>query len=195
MLSFPRGSDGKESTSVAITWASKHDKETCHMWNGANRRKQPPPCGWDPCKRMQVGHKNYVLCSQKVYMKVLVCNGWSTRNGMLDSWWDSLESEHWHSFMVSHTIGGKSVMSGPLFPRGCSPPGSTVCGILQARILEWDAMPSSRGSSQPMDWTWVSYIAGGFLPSEPPGKPLPIHRRLLILFMWEIWVFLINSNL
>ena len=32
-----------------------------------------------------------------------------------------------------------------------SPPGSFVCGILQARILEWVAMPSSRGSSQPRD--------------------------------------------
>ena len=31
----------------------------------------------------------------------------------------------------------------------CSPPGSSVHGILQARVLEWIAMPSSRGSSQP----------------------------------------------
>ena len=35
-------------------------------------------------------------------------------------------------------------------------------GILQARILEWVAMPSSRGSSRPRDWTQVSHIAGGF---------------------------------
>ena len=34
--------------------------------------------------------------------------------------------------------------------------------ILQARILEWVAMPSSRGSSQPRDQTQVSHIAGGF---------------------------------
>ena len=33
-------------------------------------------------------------------------------------------------------------------------------GILQARILEWVAIPFSRGSSQPRDWTWVSCIAG-----------------------------------
>ena len=45
-------------------------------------------------------------------------------------------------------------------------------GILQARILKWVAMPSSRESSQPRDWTWVSCIAGRFLPSEPPGKPM-----------------------
>ena len=50
-------------------------------------------------------------------------------------------------------------------PMDCSPPGSSVCGILQARILEWVAMPSSRGSSRPRYWTcisWVSRIAGRF---------------------------------
>ena len=47
-------------------------------------------------------------------------------------------------------------------PMDCSPPGSSVHGILQARILEWVDMPSSRGSSQPRDQTQVSPIAGGF---------------------------------
>ena len=42
-------------------------------------------------------------------------------------------------------------------PIGCSPPGSSVHGILQARILEWVTMPSSRGSSRPRDRTWVSW--------------------------------------
>ena len=41
----------------------------------------------------------------------------------------------------------------------CSPPGSSVHGILQARILEWVAMPFSRGSSQSRDWTCVSYVS------------------------------------
>ena len=44
----------------------------------------------------------------------------------------------------------------------CSPPGSSVHGILQARIVEWVAMPSSRGSSQPRDQTQVSHLVGGF---------------------------------
>ena len=42
------------------------------------------------------------------------------------------------------------------------PPGSSVHGILQARILKWVAVPFSRGSSQPRDRTQVSCIAGGF---------------------------------
>ena len=44
----------------------------------------------------------------------------------------------------------------------CSPPGSSVHGILQARILEWVAIPSSSASSQPRDQTLVSRIAGRF---------------------------------
>ena len=44
----------------------------------------------------------------------------------------------------------------------CSPRGSSVNGILQARKLEWIAIPFSRGSSQPRDQTWVSCIAGRF---------------------------------
>ena len=47
-------------------------------------------------------------------------------------------------------------------PMDYSPPGSSVHGILQARILEWVAMPFSRGSSQPRDRTQVSRTAGGF---------------------------------
>ena len=41
----------------------------------------------------------------------------------------------------------------------CSPPGSSVFGIFQARILEWVAIPCSRGSSLPRDWTHISCIA------------------------------------
>ena len=60
-------------------------------------------------------------------------------------------------------------------PIDCSLLGSSVLGILHARILEWTAIPFSRGSSQPKDRTWVSCLAGRF-PSEPPGKPIGFHR-------------------
>ena len=49
-------------------------------------------------------------------------------------------------------------------PMDYSPPGSSVLGILQARILEWVAIPFSKGSSQPRDRTQVSCIAGRFKP-------------------------------
>ena len=44
-------------------------------------------------------------------------------------------------------------------PMDCGPLGSSVHGILQARILDWVAMPSSRGSSQPRNQTYVSYVS------------------------------------
>ena len=47
----------------------------------------------------------------------------------------------------------------------CDPMDYTAHGILQARILEWVAVPFSRGSSQPRDRTQVSHIAGGFFTS------------------------------
>ena len=53
-----------------------------------------------------------------------------------------------------------SVVSDSLRPVDCSPPSSSVHGILQARILEWVAISFSRGSSQPRDQTQVSHIEG-----------------------------------
>ena len=57
-------------------------------------------------------------------------------------------------------VHAKSLWSCPTLcdPMDCSPPGSSVHGIFQARILEWVVMPSSRGSSYPRDWTRVSYV-------------------------------------
>ena len=54
-------------------------------------------------------------------------------------------------------------------PTDCDPPGSSVIGTLQARILEWVAVPSSRRSSKPRDRTHVSYIS--CIGIAPPGKP------------------------
>ena len=60
-------------------------------------------------------------------------------------------------------------------PVDYSLPVSSVHGISQARILEWVAISFSRESSQPKDQickTCVSCLAGGFLTTEPPGKPV-----------------------
>ena len=68
--------------------------------------------------------------------------------------------------------------SSPTFcnPMDWGPPGSSVHGFLQARILEWVAMPFSRGSSWPSDQTKSSALQADFLLSEPPGKPYGINR-------------------
>ena len=63
----------------------------------------------------------------------------------------------------------------------CSQPGSSIHGILQVRILEWVAMPSSRGSSWPRDQIHISCdscTAGGFFYPEPLGKPWKVYSTL-----------------
>ena len=52
-------------------------------------------------------------------------------------------------------------------PTLCDPMDYTVHGIL----LEWVAVPFSRGPSQPRDRTHVSHTVGGFFTTKPPGKP------------------------
>ena len=54
-------------------------------------------------------------------------------------------------------------------------------------ILEWVVYPFSRGCSRPRIRTRVSYIAGGFLPSEPPGKPKPFKKRFHYKFNDHSW--------
>ena len=67
-------------------------------------------------------------------------------------------------FWMQGWSSAKSLQSCPTLcnPVDCSPPGSSVGGTLQARILEWAAISFSRGSSWPRNWTQVSFIAGKF---------------------------------
>ena len=74
--------------------------------------------------------------------------------------------------LESHVLGSKSpvchllkVKVAQSCPTLCDPMDCIVHGILQARILEWGAVPFSRGSSQPRDRTQVARIAGGFFTS------------------------------
>ena len=68
---------------------------------------------------------------------------------------------------------GHSVMSDSLqpHPMDCSMPGSSFPGILQARILEWVAIPFSTGSSQPRAEPRSPALQADSLPYEAPGKP------------------------
>ena len=71
-------------------------------------------------------------------------------------------------------------------PMDCSPPSSSVYGILQARILEWVVMPSSRGSSQPRVWTHISFCLLHWqvcsLPLVPSGRPLLSWQIIITVF-------------
>ena len=67
-------------------------------------------------------------------------------------------------------------------PMDCSPPGSSVHGILQARILEWVAISYSKRSLWPRDWTHVSCVAG--FTAEPLGKPSASLYKISFNLWW-----------
>ena len=105
-------------------------------------------------------------------------------------YYPALTSVHYwknHSFDYSNVCGqsthAKSLQSCPTLcnPMDCSPPGSSVYEIVQARILEWVVMPFSRGSFQPTGTEPVSpcsscipgrfFYQGSHQESFPPGNP------------------------
>ena len=75
-------------------------------------------------------------------------------------------------------------------PMDCSSPGSSVHGILQARTLEWVAMPFSRLSCWPRNWTWVSCI----------GRQLLYHwitrevSRSTLLIAWRLTISVLQAS-
>ena len=83
-------------------------------------------------------------------------------------------------------------------PMDCSWSGSSVHGILQARILEWVAISFSRGSSQPRDQTWSPALQADSLPLSHQGRPCFIYNSPIWLYYFESdpkGMFLINFHL
>ena len=112
----------------------------------------------------------------------------------------SFESDLFPSF-TSVCLPAKSLQSCPAFwdPRDWSPPGSSLYGILQARILEWVAMLSSRASSQPRDRThisWGSCIAGRFLSLRHQESPYISYDPAVhfLVFSQERWKLILTSE-
>ena len=132
-----------------------------------------PKSGWFPGG----GHGNPLQCS---YLENAMYGGtWQAMVHRIAKSWTWLMQLRTHVYMqnifliypsVDGHLGcfyvcGKSLQSCLTLcnPMDCSPLGYSVLGILQAIILVWAPMLSSRGSSQPRDWIQVSCIVGGFL--------------------------------
>ena len=79
-------------------------------------------------------------------------------------------------------VFSRLVMSNSLRPMDCRPPGSSLHGIFQARILEWVAISFSKGSSQPRDQTYISCIGRQILlPLSHLGSPVHVYVCTQIL--------------
>ena len=97
-----------------------------------------------------------------------------------------LNCYHYH---YSCACSVTSVMMTFCDPMDSSPMGSSVHGILPARILEWITMPSSRGSSPIKGRTRVSYfscIVGSFF--TYPGSPIIIIYNVVIIILFFWWI-------
>ena len=150
----------------------------CHVWVFA------PPwivarllCPWGfPSKNTGVG---YHFLLQGIFLSQELNLHWRV---------DSLPQTTWEAPINYSCVRMHSVLpSNPTLghPVDCSPPGSSVHGILQARTLEWVTTPSSRASSPPRDWTQISCvycIAGRPYTAEPPGKP----KLFTVLYKYEV---------
>ena len=74
-------------------------------------------------------------------------------------------------------------------PMDCSPPGPSVHGIFQARVLEWGAISFSRGSSQPRNQTRISCVAGRFITAVPPDLAYNPHSIPEMVNIWKKKLF------
>ena len=109
---------------------------------------------WEAAEELNVHHSSYLKQTGKVKK--------------FDKW-------------VPHEVKVKVIQPCPI---SCHPIDYTVHGILQARILEWLAVPFSRGSLQPRDQTPVSHIAGRFFTSRATWKPKNTGVGSLSLLQW-----------
>ena len=150
------------------------------------------------CKSLPLSSKIYfshcksltspeMLCTVHVYFTITGSWGWGRRSTM--SWpvcpttficW-SLDLQDFRSWLYLEEGPLKGYMHTCMHswscltlhdPMDCSPPGSSVHGILQARILDWVSTFFSRGSFPPRDWTFVSWVSCN-------------GRRLL--YCWTTW--------
>ena len=93
--------------------------------------------------------------------------------------------------VFSHTH--VQVMSNSFVTPWTSPPGFSVPGISQTRILEWIAISFSMGSSKSRDQTHISCIAGGFFTTEPPGNEYKYACVYVCVYIYIYFFFFISS--
>ena len=173
-------------------------KTDCKQLLGPSSASVPwPPCPPVPQGGRQGGHAQpttplwevQAKRTQNYSLKPLwnLWNCWSyvfANSSLHLSHGDTKQSCQWDS---NRCMRAKLLQSCPTL-MDCSLPGSSVHGILQARILEWVAIPFSRRSSQPRDQTQISYLLNwlaGSSPLAPPGKPIITPKSVLI---WTLGV-------
>ena len=149
---------------------------------------------YTPIRMAKIQSTDTKSCCGCVATGTLIHCWWECKNGMA-----TLENSLIVSYKTKHTLTMWPSSYTSVFnicdPMDYSLPGSSVLGILQARILEWGAIPFSRRSSQLRDWTQVSWIAGGFF-TVWATREVPTHWscftyfNILVTMFCDVIVFL-----
>ena len=162
------------------------------MWN-LHVGRQTHPVGGIVFRGPRQGVTGWVPCVWVWPMAWVCCVSPKQRgegrevNDLDHEFWSQTAGVHTPACHLTHTLAFprlslRASLIGSLCPTlcdsiGCSPPGSSVHGILQARILEWVAMPSPRRSSQPQGsnpcFFCLLHQQADSLPTVPSGKPVP----------------------
>ena len=121
----------------------------------------------------------------------------SPRHFILESGWEGFYKTYTKAYAVEVKVLVSQSCPTLCNLTDCSQPGFWVCGILQARILEWVAIAFSRESSWPREWTQVSCIAGRFFTAwatrEAYGETLKYaFSPIFCLQECEMCIFVIN---
>ena len=115
---------------------------------GGTEQRGPPP----PAVRARPEGEAILHQTRTCFLKLLI----SGQSECCDTSKSTSTSPSWHIVLIAQPC--LTLCN----PRNCGPPGSSIRGILQTRILEWVAFPFLRGSSRPRDWSQVSRILGRF---------------------------------
>ena len=97
---------------------------------------------------------------------------------------------HFLDIIQLHTSWSEEVKVAQSCLTLCNPMGCTVCGFLQARILEWVAFPFSRRSSQPRHWTHVSRTGGRFFTSFRCSRKLYSSFHYLFILHVVLYIYI-----
>ena len=161
-------------------------KDTWGQWRCGLLPDTPPGCliaksdYWSLSRKKSksgVGEA-YRVGYNQCYASCLARGPGVTVNWLRGSWRGGLNGGIWRLPSITCSVA----QSCPTLcdPVDCSPPGSSVHGILQARVLGWVVISSSRGSSPPRDWTHVSWVSlhwqVGSLPPSHLGRPEDSHK-------------------
>ena len=178
---IPLLGDTEEERSIIGLWSEGFESLIGHLRPGSDRGKMRPLTGLKTSEAYWRAIRNWISTLQECMPRPIYSWSQQAENSGALARFPGQTQHATQPTCVRACVHAKSLQSCPTL---CDPmdhhlSGSSAHGILQARTLEWVAMPSSRGSSQHREDGYCHlHWQVGSLPLVPTGKPHPAHIRL-----------------